>query len=221
MKMYEHLPTLEELKSLGNFTSENPMVILMSACLLGDKVMTDGTSYIDNFPDFYSQKFASLPNVKAIKFCPENYAIGTPRGMPDLHGGNGFDVLDGKAWMKDEKGNDFTKQIIEAAYEMLKLAKDNGAHLALLVDMSASCGSNVISDGCRLVKERKFQYGPGVCPALLLRNGIKVISQRDYKSLERLYHFLVPEHKIDEGQIDYHETSWVRENQHLFRRPST
>lgn len=36
-----------------------------------------------------------LPNVRAVDFCPEDDAFGTPCATPDIHGGNGFDVLDG------------------------------------------------------------------------------------------------------------------------------
>ncbi len=46
-------------------------------------------------------------NVKAVTFCPEDYSFGTPRSLPDIHGGNGFDVLDGKARVLTDKGEDW------------------------------------------------------------------------------------------------------------------
>jgi len=33
----------------------------------------------------------------AVLFCPEDFALGTPREIPDIQEGNGFDVLDGKS----------------------------------------------------------------------------------------------------------------------------
>jgi hypothetical protein len=32
-----------------------------------------------------------------VNFRPEDFSFGTPRMTPNSHGGNGFDVLDGKA----------------------------------------------------------------------------------------------------------------------------
>jgi uncharacterized protein YbbK (DUF523 family) len=99
-----------------------------------------------------------------------------PRNTPDIHGGNGFDVPDGKAKVFSDKGQDWTAGMIEAAW--LKIAQCQAVDLAILQDMSAACGSQVFSDGCRLI-ERKYQKGPGVCSALLIRNGIAVVSQRE------------------------------------------
>ena len=73
-----------------------------------------------------------------------------------------------------------TEGMLNAAQEMLKVAKENRIDIAVLMDMSAACGSQVISDGCRLDQERRYQKGPGVAAALLMRNGFKIISQRDF-----------------------------------------
>lgn len=47
------------------------------------------------------------------------------------------------------------------------------------------------------MKERRFHAGVGVATALLLRNGIPVLAQRDYKSLGRLRALLDPAHRAD------------------------
>lgn len=202
-----HLPTFEEIESMPSPTPENPLRILVSACLGGALCGIDGTSNGD-YP--WIRMLISLPNVRPITFCPEDFSFGTPRSLPDIHGGNGFDVLDGKARVLDEKGQDLTEGMIKAAYEMLNLAKNNNIHIAILMDMSAACGSQVISDGCRLTENRKYQQGPGVASALLLKEGFKVIGQRDFKTLEYLHHKLDPSHEIDQTKIDHHENNWYR-----------
>jgi uncharacterized protein YbbK (DUF523 family) len=65
-----------------------------------------------------------------------------------------------------DKGEDWTNGMITSAQAMLKLARENDIELAILMDMSAACGSQVISNGCRLVESRKYQKGPGVSGAL-------------------------------------------------------
>ena len=93
---------------------------------------------------------------------------------------------------------------------MVEIAKENRVEIAILLDMSASCGSQVISEGCRLVQNRKFQKGPGVCAALLQRSGFKVISQRDYRTLGYLRKKLNPSFNAETSEVDHHETEWYK-----------
>lgn len=201
------LPTRNEIASLPLYSKKRPMKILVSACLAGDLCGVDGTS---NGDAHWIKKLISLPNVKAVRFCPEHFSFGTPRSLPDIHGGNGFDVLDGKARVMTDKGEDWTEGFISAAGEMLKIAKKEEIDLAVLMDMSAACGSQVISDGCRLTADRKYQKGPGVCAALLMRNNVRVVSQRGFRTLEYIHHRLDPSHQVDESKIDHHEIEWYR-----------
>jgi uncharacterized protein YbbK (DUF523 family) len=113
------------------FTPENPFKLLVSACLSGEKCGTDGTSYGE-----YSWilKLMNLPNVSPVRFCPEDFSFGTPRNIPDIHGGNGFDVLEGRAKVLTDKGEDWTAGMISAAHEMLKIAKSECIDLAIMTD---------------------------------------------------------------------------------------
>jgi hypothetical protein len=52
------------------------------------------------------------------------------------------------------------------------------------------------------------QVGQGVCAALLITNGIKVISQRDHRTLARLIHKLDPSFELDPAARDHHESEW-------------
>jgi len=196
-----------ELDRFPNYTEQNPLKVLVSACLAGDLCGVDGTS---NGECSWILKLIRKNNVHAVKFCPEHFFMGTPRDLPDIHGGNGFDVLDGKARVLTDKGEDCTSGMVRAAHHMLEIARQEKIDLAILMDMSAACGSQVISDGCRLVPDRKYQKGPGVCAALLMREHIPVISQRDYRSLELLYKKLDTSHKLNPKAIDHHETDWYR-----------
>jgi uncharacterized protein YbbK (DUF523 family) len=147
-----------------------------------------------------------LPNVRVITFCPEDLAFGTPRATPDIHGGDGFDVLDGRARVMSDSGEDWTEPMLTAARAMLALALENQVRVALLTDISAACGSQVIYDGSR--SNGRHRAGQGVCAALLIRHRIPVLSQRDNKTLEMILHKLDGTYQPDPKSRDHHETRW-------------
>jgi uncharacterized protein YbbK (DUF523 family) len=207
-----HLPSAEEIASWPQFTEESPLGLLVSGCLLGRPCGVDGSSY--GAPYAHTDRLVRLPNLHVVGFCPEDFAFGTPRQTPDIHGGDGFDVLDGTARVLSESGEDWTDGMLAAAKETLTLAQDNGVRLALLMDMSAACGSQVIYDGFR--SRGTYQAGQGVCTALLVRNGIKVVSQRDHRTLDLLLSKLDPTHTLNPNSRDHHETKWYIDT---FRRP--
>lgn len=185
-----------------------PLRILVSGCLAGLPCGVDGTDYgMGHVLD----AILRLPTVSIVAFCPEHHGIGTPRGMPDIHGGDGFDVLDGRARVYDERGEDLTQRMIAGARAMLEAARLQRAEVALLTDLSAACGSQVISDGPRLAPGRRYRTGVGVAAATLLRGSIAVVSQRDHRTLGRLRELLTPGFVADPGAIDHHETAWFQE----------
>ena len=100
--------------------------------------------------------------------------------------------------------------MIAASEKMLAIARQEKIELAVLMDISAACGSQVIYDGNRFAPEKKYQIGAGVCAAQLKRNGFKVISQRDYASLEILYAKIDPSHRVDSSKVDHHEIEWYK-----------
>jgi uncharacterized protein YbbK (DUF523 family) len=196
-----------QIDALRAVTTERPLRVLLSACLAGDKCGVDGSSYGEELKVL---KLMALPNVKTVRFCPEHFSFGTPRNMPDIHGGNGFDVLDGKARVMTDKGEDWTEGFVRAAHEMLKVAQAAKVDLVILQNMSAACGTQVISEGCRLVPVRKFQKGPGVCTALLMRNGFTVMNVMDERTMELLLRRLDPSHVVDPAAVNYDELEWYR-----------
>lgn len=198
----------EYLKQLRTPTKDNPLRILMSACLSGITCGYDSTAN-GEYPT--ALKILQYDTAKVVKFCPEEFSYGTPREMSDIHGGTGFDVLEGKAKVLSESGKDWTEGMIKASEKMLEIAKKENIELAVLMDISAACGSQVIYDGNRFSENKVYQIGAGVAAAQLIRNGFKVISQRDYASLEILYSILDPTHQIDKTKIDHHEIEWYKE----------
>ncbi len=198
----------EYLKQLRTPTKDNPLRILMSACLSGITCGYDSTAN-GEYPS--ALKILQYDTAKVVKFCPEEFSYGTPREMSDIHGGTGFDVLEGKAKVLSESGKDWTEGMIKASEKMLEIAKKENIELAVLMDISAACGSQVIYDGNRFSENKVYQISAGVAAAQLIRNGFKVISQRDYASLEILYSILDPTHQIDKTKIDHHEIEWYKE----------
>jgi uncharacterized protein YbbK (DUF523 family) len=190
-------------------TPRDPWRALVSGCLASWPCGVGGDDY--GLGAKMKDLFA-LPTLRALPFCPEQHAMGTPRTMPDIHGGDGFDVVAGRARVLDEHGTDLTEKMLEGARAMLAFARREGAELAILTDVSAACGSQVISDGCRLVPVRRHQKGVGVATALLLEAKIPVVSQRDFRTLALLRARLEPGYEPPEGALDHHEHPWTVEH---------
>lgn len=197
------------LDALRTPTASDPWRVLVSGCLAAWPCGVDGS---DNGVGAALGGLLSLPAVRALPFCPEEHALGTPRTTPDLHGGDGVDVLAGRAKVLDEQGADLTEKMIEGARAMLHFARAQRAELAILTDMSAACGSQVISDGCRLVPLRRYQKGVGVATALLLEAGIAVVSQRDHRTLASLRGRIEPGYASAPTLRDHHEHPWTLEH---------
>ncbi|MCF8253572.1 MAG: 2-thiouracil desulfurase family protein [Bacteroidia bacterium] len=198
----------EYLNQLPNPSIENPIKILMSSCLAGTLCGYDGTAN-GTYPS--ALKLLGQANVKIILFCPEEFSFGSPREMCDIHGGTGLDVLEGKAKVLSETGIDWSEGMIKASERMLAIAQENKIDLAVMMDVSAACGSQVIYDGNRFAEDKKYQIGAGVSAAQLMRNGFQVISQRDFASLEILYKKIDPTHEVNIDAKDHHEIDWYKD----------
>jgi uncharacterized protein YbbK (DUF523 family) len=204
-----HHPAL--IRELREPTPEEPWRVLVSGCLAGWACGVDASDYGLGAA---LAELVALPTFRALPFCPEQHALGTPRSMPDIHGGDGVDVVLGRAKVMDEHGADLTSKMLEGARAMLAFARAARAELAILTDMSAACGSQVISDGCRLVPVRRFQKGIGVATALLFEAGLSVVSQRDLRTLALLRARLDPGHHARDAHDarDHHEHPWTLEH---------
>ncbi|HBI04342.1 MAG TPA: DUF523 domain-containing protein [Paenibacillaceae bacterium] len=148
-------------------------MIIVSACLMGCCCRYDEKNNL-------TYEIAKLVQEgKAIPICPEQVGgLSTPRPPAEIIGGNGFDVLEGKARVVDVNGKDVTPQFLKGAQETLKMAQLVGATSAILKQRSPSCGSKEIYDGSF---SHKRIEGMGVTAALLTKNGIKVTDEDSSK----------------------------------------
>lgn len=202
MRLVEHP---EWITALRPVTPDDPLRVLVSGCMGGMMCGIDGTDYGMGAALGWLH---ALPQVRAFPFCPEDVGLGTPRTMPDIHGGDGRDVLAGRARVLDEHGADLTEGMLRGAQAMAQHARAHRVELAILTDMSAACGSQVISLGCRYDQPRGFQQGVGVATAMLLRDGVTVVSQRDHRTLGLLRARLDPTFTPDPQALDHHEGQW-------------
>ncbi len=205
MKLVHHPEWFDSLRPIS---STEPLRILVSGCMAGWGCGIDGTDYGMGRA---LADFNALTTTQFFAFCPEDIGLGTPRTMPDLHHGDGHAVLNGTALVLDENGQDLSEGMIRGANAMVAFAIQNKVELCLLTDMSGACGTQVISDGCRFDEPRKYQQGQGVAAAALMQAGFMVLSNRDYRTLQRLRAVLEPGFVPDPGAQDHHETEWVRE----------
>ena len=139
--------------------------ILISACLVGDKVRYDGKSQYHPLIKDLLQKYELVP------FCPEvEGGLKTPRVPSEIKGDK----------VISKEGRDVTKQFTEGAKLALNICKFLDIKIAILKDGSPSCGSTEIHNGHfdgRMIK------GKGVTAKLLEQNGIKVYTENDIEAL--------------------------------------
>ncbi|PDY45382.1 DUF523 domain-containing protein [Bacillus pseudomycoides] len=147
-------------------------MIVISACLAGIACRYDGN---DNL---ISKIEELLQKEEAVLVCPEVLGgLPTPRPSAEIIGGNGDDVLDGKAKVMDNEGNDVTKAFVHGAYKALKEIQDLNPEYIILKERSPSCGSSTIYTG---EFNGNKQDGYGVTTALFRRHGFTVISEEDF-----------------------------------------
>jgi len=139
---------------------------LVSACLVGIPCRYDGSST----PLRPLQEMAERGQV--IPFCPEVAGgLPVPRKRAEIRGGDGRDVLEGRARVVNEEGDDVTACFLEGAHRALQLARRLEVERAVLKSLSPSCGSGLIYDG---TFSGRLREGDGVTTALLKRAGIPV-----------------------------------------------
>ena len=144
--------------------------VLVSRCLLGHRVRYDGGA---------SGPYALLAQWQAegrvIALCPEVAGgLPTPRAAAEIPGGQGVEVLAGKAAVITTEGEDVTEAFVSGARQALALVERHGIRIAILKANSPSCGNRLTYDGSfRGVKVE----GQGVTAALLTRAGVQVFSE--------------------------------------------
>jgi len=147
--------------------------VLVSACLLGEKVRCDGASA----PAPRDILTHWLAEGRVVPFCPEVAGgLGVPRPAAEIDDGDGADVLDGRVRIVTRTEIDVTQHFVRGATLALDAARTHGVRLAILKDGSPSCGSTAIYDGSFSGTTRE---GMGTTATLLERHGIRVFSERE------------------------------------------
>jgi uncharacterized protein YbbK (DUF523 family) len=144
--------------------------VLVSACLLGEKVRYNGADAAS------ASRILSgwRDECRIVPFCPEVAGgLGVPRPAAEIRGGDGNGVLDGTGTVVTRNGDDVTGAFLHGAELAWQEAAAHGARLAVLKEGSPSCGSGFVYDGSF---SGRRQAGRGVTAALLERHGIRVFS---------------------------------------------
>ena len=144
--------------------------ILVSRCLLGHRVRYDGGA---SGP--YDQLAQWQAEGRVIALCPEVAGgLPTPRAAAEIPGGQGVEVLAGRAPVMTTEGEDVTAAFVSGAHQALELVERHGIRIAILKANSPSCGNRQTYDGS--FSGVKVE-GQGVTAALLSRAGVQVFSE--------------------------------------------
>ena len=145
--------------------------ILVSACLLGNPVRYDGQSKALN----HSLLNQLVAEGRVISFCPEVAGgLSVPRAAAEIQAGDGDAVINGLAQVKTQAGIDVTGAFVYGAQQALALCRQHDIAIAVLTEISPSCGSKQIYDGSF---NRNKISGSGVTTSLLQKHGIEVYNQ--------------------------------------------
>ncbi len=154
--------------------------LMASACLSGENCRYDGST----------KTSGNLAEMKAsgrlVTVCPEMLAgLGVPRPASEIRGGDGSDVLAGRARIVNDRGEDITKSFIAGCRKALALALKHGIRLAVLKEKSAACASKIIYDGSFSGRQVP---GRGVLRVLLEEAGIEVINEEEFLNRKSTAH---------------------------------
>lgn len=147
-------------------------MIIVSLCLLGIHSKYDGSLANTNKILLEYAHYG-----KFLPLCPEQMGgLSTPRFPAEIISGDGTDVLEGSAIIKDNQGNDVTREFLRGAQQVIKLMDQFPITAAILKERSPSCGPKEIYDGTFSGQTKK---GQGVTAALLKSNNIPIYSEED------------------------------------------
>lgn len=146
--------------------------ILVSGCLLGQKVRYDGRDNLQNHALFQ----AWIKAGKVVSICPEMAGgLPTPRPPAEIQPTKSAEaVLNGQGKVLTIHGGDVTAEYIRGAQKALELAQKHNIRVAILKARSPSCGSKQVYDGSH---SRNLIEGMGVTALLLSQHGIQVFDE--------------------------------------------
>ena len=150
-----HKPPLGQLKG----------PVLVSACLLGIPCRYDCKT--KSRPDFLGDL-----DIIPVPICPEQLGgLPTPRPPSYFMGGDGQDVLSGRATLVNREGADVTNHFIRGAANVCMIAQFLKVKWAILKEKSPSCGTHQVWLKDRLIS------GLGVTAAMLEQMGVSLLNE--------------------------------------------
>jgi len=152
--------------------------ILVSACLLGEKVRYDGGDCLA-----HGRLDAWGKQGRIVPLCPEMAGgLSVPRDPAEIARGDADGVLRGKGRVLKQDGNDVTDAFMDGAERALAQCWEHNIKMAILKDGSPSCASRQVHDGH--FSGNKVS-GLGVTAALLTGHGISVFSEQEMEAAAR------------------------------------
>ncbi|HEY1086488.1 MAG TPA: DUF523 domain-containing protein [Archangium sp.] len=145
--------------------------VLVSACLLGDRVRFDGKD--KGTPNPVLARW--LAEGRVVKVCPEvSGGLAVPRPPAEQRDGGVF----------TKEGRDVSSEFERGAAEALRLVREHGIKVAVMKEGSPSCGSGFVYDGT--FTKTRIEGGEGVTVALLRANGVQVFSEHQWEDADRV-----------------------------------
>lgn len=148
--------------------------ILVSACLLGQRVRFDGAAKATAHTTVARWRAEG----RLVSYCPE-VAGGLPVPRPPAEieaGGTAAAVLHGAARIVTPEDSDVTEFFLAGARGALRAARRHGARLAVLKEGSPSCGVHSVHDGTFSGTRTE---GSGVTALLLREAGVAVFTESE------------------------------------------
>ncbi len=137
--------------------------LLISACLLGDKVKYDGGDNRLSIADL--KQLSTVATLFPV--CPEvSGGLGTPRIPAEMRDGR----------VMNAQGEEVTAAFESGAEAALDVVKEHGIKAALLKERSPSCGVHEIYDGS--FSKSKI-VGKGVAALALERAGVRLFNENE------------------------------------------
>jgi len=156
--------------------------ILISACLNGEPVRYDGNSNTARTEAIRQRLQQWQQQGWLVAICPEiSGGLPVPRPPAEIIAASGEDVLNGRAVIQTQSGDNVSAAFIDGAQAALALAQKHGVKAALLAARSPSCGTDSIYDGSF---SGALKPGRGVTAALLEQYGIRCFTPENFAALE-------------------------------------
>ncbi len=144
--------------------------VLISACLLGERVRYDGKVKLYGHPIF--EKL--IMEGRVISCCPEvDGGLSIPRIPSEIKGNRVINQI----------GADVTSNFINGAKKALVLVKQHNIKIAILKSKSPSCSNNYIYDGNF---SGTLKDGMGITAKLLEQEGILVFNENQLDEIMEL-----------------------------------